>query len=392
MSLRSLIADSIQQFSIDKMSIELQSPDSLLVKANGASAASANGINATVRSGGTFGEVLNTQAALFKVEDGKQSLNSAKLLSPDVVHANQLLSQSKAYSQSNSKSIHTVEANIHQADYILAMKNIAEYKQSIASVALTTAVDPFSRNISGVGGSSPPYSVANSLSQGTSRALNALKYKSDEHALIGSRTLAADTEEAEGAESAELLARDDDSGHGQLFRDSPHHRTPQEGASDELSADELEAVGALNMSTSSHIQDLTAGGPGVIQLQMQSTLSSPEWITELAQKTIVMFGSDKHTAVITLHSADQGSLKIILHIKGDQVSVNFHSNDSEVLQALQMGSSVLKSSMLEAGLVLSHLNISSSSSYQANEAIVREGSGKLDLADLTAAKMVNFYV
>lgn len=389
MSLRLLIANFIRLFSTENMSIELQSPDSLLVKANGTSA---TGATTAVRPGGTFGEVLSSQAALFKMDDGKQNLNSAKLLSPDVVHANQLLSQSKTYSQLNSKSIHAFEANIHQAEYILAMKNIAEYKQSIASVALTTAVDPFSRNISGVGGSSPPYSVANSLSQGTSRALNALKYKSDEHALNGSRTLAADTEEAEGTESVELLARDDDSGHGQFFKDSSSHRNAHDQASEEPSADELEAMGALTMSPGNCIQDLTAGGPGAIQLQMQSTLSSPEWITELAQKTIVMFGSDKHTAVITLHSADQGSLKIILHIKGDQVSVSFHSNDSEVLQALQMGSSVLKSSMLEAGLVLSHLNISSSSSYQANEAIVREGSGKLDLADLTAAKIVNFYV
>ncbi len=395
MSLQLLIANFIRQFFTENMSIELQSHDPLLVKANGASATSGNGVNATVRSGGTFGEVLSTQAALFKMDDGKQGLNSAKLLSPDVVHANQILSQSKTYSQLNSKSIHAFEVNIHQTEYILAMKNIAEYKQSNASVALTSAVDKLGRNISRVDGSSPLYSVANPSSQGTPRTLNYLKYKADEHVLNGSRNLAGEAEEAEEAgeaEAAELLAKDDGSSHGQFLKDSPHHRNPHDKASEEPSADELEAVGALAMSSINHMQDLTSGDASAIQLQMQSSLSSPEWITELAQKTIVMFGSDKHTAVITLNSADKGSLKIILLIKGDQVSVSFHSNNSDVLQALQMGSSDLKSSMLEAGLVLSHLNISSGSSYQANEVIARDGPSKLDVTDLNAAKIVNFYV
>ena len=399
MSLRLLIANFTRLFSTENMSIELQSPDSLLVKANGISATGANGANTAVRPGGTFGEVLSSQAALFKMDDGKQNLNSAKLLSPDVVHANQLLSQSKTYSQLNSKSIHAFEANIHQAEYILAMKNIAEYKQSTAGGTLTSTIDKLGRNISGINGSSPLYSAANSLSQGTLRALNTLKYKSDEHALNGSRNLAVEAEEVEEAretEAAELLAKDDDSGHGQFFKDSSSHRNPHDQASEEPSADELEVVGALTMSSGNCIQDLASRNSGAIQLQMQSSLSSPEWITELAQKTIVMFGSDKHTAVITLNSVDKGSLKIILHIKGDQVSVNFHSNDSEVLQALQMGSSDLKSSMLEAGLILSHLHIGSSSSYQANEAVSRAEPDSIDnepdLTDLNSAKIVNFYV
>ncbi len=125
-------------------------------------------------------------------------------------------------------------------------------------------------------------------------------------------------------------------------------------------------------------------------------MSSPEWIAELAQKTVVMFGSDKHTAVITLNSADKGSLKIILQVNGDQVNASFYSNDSDVLQALQMGIDSLKASMLEAGLVLNQLNVSSSPSYRQSELAAQGDSvpfdGKLDGMDLHSAKMVNFYV
>jgi flagellar hook-length control protein FliK len=155
-------------------------------------------------------------------------------------------------------------------------------------------------------------------------------------------------------------------------------------------------MGVLAMNPNSNaIQDMTSG-TCVIHLQMQSSLSSPEWIAELAQKTVVMFGTDKHTAVITLNSADKGSLKIVLHIKGDQVSASFYSNDADVLQALQNGKGDLESSMLEAGLVLSQLNISSGSSYRQSEAAVQGDpnsfDSKLDLNDLHSAKMVSFYV
>lgn len=381
------------------MSIELQTTDSPLAKVNGVSPMNdrgGNSINGTIRSGGTFGEVLNTQAALFKMEDAKQSLNSAKLLSPDIVHANQIVAQSKAYSQSDGKSIQAFETNVHQAEYILAMKNIAEYKQSASNIPLAAAIDKLGRHIARVDGSSPILSAVNLSSSGTGipRTANQLHYKTDQSIFDASRNVAVASEEAD---EAELLAKSEDSHQGQFFQDSPRQRNPHSQDSDEPSLEELEAMGALNMNVgSSTIQDWASAEPSNLQLQMQSSLSSPEWIAELAQKTIVMFGSDKHTAVITLNSADKGSLKIILRIQGDQVSASFYSHDSDVLQALQMGSGDLKSSMLEAGLVLSELNIHSGSGYPQNESAVKTDpnavDNNLDLADLHSAKFVNFYV
>lgn len=398
MSLQSLTGNFIRQFSTEHMSIELQATDSPLLKANGVSpmtSNSSNGASGVVRSGGTFGEVLNTQAALFKMEDGKQSLNSAKLLSPDILHANQIVAQSKAYSQSNGKSIHAFEANIHQAEYILAMKNIAEYKQSTSNLPLASAIDKMGRHIVRVDGFSPMLSATNLPSSGTGipRTSNQ-HYKTDQPIFDASRNVAVTSEEAD---EAELLAKGEGSHQGQFFQDSPRQRNPHSQDSDEPSLEELEAMGALNMNVGSNtIQDWASSEPSNIQLQMQSSLSSPEWIAELAQKTIVMFGSDKHTAVITLNSSDKGSLKIILRIQGDQVSASFYSHDSDVLDKLQMGSSDLKSSMLEAGLVLSELNIHSDSGYPQNESAVKTDlnsvDSKLDLADLHSAKFVNFYV
>lgn len=373
------------------MAIELQTSDSQLVKTTGTSSVTGNSSNGITRPGGTFGEVLSTQAALFKVEDGKQGLNTAKLLSPDVAHANQLLNQSKTYSQSNAKSIQTFEANINQAAYILAMKNVAEYKQSAPNTSPLSAVNNFAQNISLVGGSGFIQSAAVSATSVAPRNINPLNQKIDHSGFQIARSITDETDEAESLVKAD--------GHSEFFKDSAGHGHSQHQSQDseEPSPEELQAMGALAINSGQHIiQDMTSSASGAIQLQMQSSMSSPEWIAELAQKTVVMFGSDKHTAVIVLNSSDKGSLKIILHINGDQVNASFYSNDSDVLQALQMGVEDLKSSMIEAGLVLSQLNVSSGSSYPQAAITVQNDSAafdnKLDVVDLHLAKMVNFYV
>ena len=375
------------------MAIELQTSDSHLVKTNGTLPINGNSGGGVPRSGGSFGEVLSTQAALFKMEDGKQGLNAAKLLSPEVTHANQILNQSKTYSESNAKSIQTFEANAHQAEYILAMKNVAEYKQGTTSASPLSTVEKFSQNISRVGVPGTIYSNSGPTFLGASRSVSQPNQKLDQSNFQISRDATDDSDETEAFEIG------DDSSPGGFFKDSPgnsnpHHRSQD---NDDTSPEELQAMGALAMNPSHiGIQDMTSSGSSTIQLQMQSSMSSPEWIAELVQKTVVMFGSDKHTAVITLNSSEKGSLKIVLHVNGDQVSASFYSNDSDVLQALQMGISDLAASMLEAGLVLSQLNVSSGSSYRQSEAAVQGDptafDSKLDLNDMHSSKMVNFYV
>jgi flagellar hook-length control protein FliK len=375
------------------MAIELQTSDSQLVKANGTLSVTGSSSTGVPRSGGSFGEVLSTQAALFKMEDGKQGLNTAKLLSPDVAHANQLLNQSKNYSDSNAKSIQTFEANTHQAAYILAMKNVAEFKQATSGASPLSVVSKLAQNNAGVAASTLMQSAAGVAGSVSSRTANPLSQKLD-HAVF--QVLRNATEETD---EAERLAKGDESTPARFFSDSSNQGNSPEYAhdSDEPSPEELQAMGALAAASGHHIiQDMTSSAPGAIQLQMQSSMSSPEWIAELAQKTVVMFGSDKHTAVITLNSADKGSLKIILQVNGDQVNASFYSNDSDVLQALQMGIDGLKASMLEAGLVLNQLNVSSGSSYRQSTVAGQNEStafdSKLDGIDLHSAKMVNFYV
>jgi flagellar hook-length control protein FliK len=375
------------------MAIELQTSDSQLAKTNGTLSVTGNGGSGVPRSGGSFGDVLSTQAALFKMEDGKQGLNTAKLLSPDVTHANQLLNQSKTYSDSNAKSIHSFEANIHQAEYILAMKNVAEYKQATSSVSSLSATNKLVQNISGAGASVLMHSAAGAAGSLNLRTAAPLNQKLDQAVFQVLRNTTGDTDEVES------LAIGDDTSSGGFFKDSSSQGNSQQHTQDsgEPSPEELQAMGALTASSGHHvIQDMTSSASGAIQLQMHSSMSSPGWIAELAQKTVVMFGSDKHTAVIILNSADKGSLKIILHVNGDQVNASFYSNDSDVLQALQTGIEDLKTSMLEAGLVLNQLNVGSSSSYHQSELAARGEpiafDDKLDGVDLHSPKMVNFYV
>jgi flagellar hook-length control protein FliK len=375
------------------MAIELQTSDSQLVKTNGSLSINGSGGAGVARSGGSFGDVLSTQAALFKMEDGKQGLNTTKLLSPDVTHANQLLNQSKSYSESNAKSIHAFEANAQQAEYILAMKNVAEYKQGISSTLPLSAVQKFGLDISRVGISGTIYSNAASTTLVTPRSSSNLTHKLDQSSFHISRDGADDVDDAESA------TKSDESRLGEFFgnaSDPQNSHHPSQEA-DETSPEELEALGALGMNLSPNgIQDSASSTSSAIQLRMQSSMSSPEWIAELAQKTVVMFGSDKHTAVITLNSPDKGSLKIVLHVNGDQVNANFYSNDADVLQAIEMGMSDLKSSMLDAGLVLNQLNVGPDSKY-SHSAVAVQGDlaavdSKLEFTDLHSAKMVNFYV
>jgi hypothetical protein len=62
----------------------------------------------------------------------------------------------------------------------------------------------------------------------------------------------------------------------------------------------------------------------------------------------------------------------------------------------RVGIADLKASMLEAGLVLNQLNVSSGSSYRQSEVTAQGESiafeSKLDGIDLHSAKIVNFYV
>ncbi|MBU3575939.1 flagellar hook-length control protein FliK [Polynucleobacter sp. UK-Mo-2m-Kol15] len=375
------------------MAIELQTNDSQLGKANGTLSVTGNSGSSVPRSAGSFGEVLTTQAALFKMDDGRQGLNTAKLLSPDVAHANQLLNQSKTYSDSNAKSIQTFETNIHQAEYILAMKNVAEYKQASSSTSSLSVVSKLAQNISGVGVSGLMHSATGSTGSVHQRTTNPLNQKLDQAIFQVLRNTANDADEAEP------LAKGEDFSPAGFFNHSSNQGNSQQHAqdSDAPSPEELQAMGVITAASGQHvIQDMTSSTSTAIQLQMQSSMSSPQWIAELAQKTVVMFGSDKHTAVITLNSADKGSLKIIIHVNGDHVNASFYSNDSHILQALQMGIDDLKASMLEGGLVLNQLNVGPDSSYHQSELAVKgEPSAfdsKLDGLDLHSAKMVNFYV
>ena len=374
------------------MAIELQTNDSQLGKVNGTLSVTGNSGNGVPRSAGSFGEVLTTQAALFKMDDGKQGLNTAKLLSPDVAHANQLLNQSKAYSDSSAKSIQTFEANIHQAEYILAMKNVAEYKQASSSASSLSVASKLAQNISGVGVSALMHS-STAAGLVNPRTANPLNQKLDQAVFQVLRNTTNDADEAEP------LVKGEDFSPAGFFNHSSNQGDSQQHAqdSDTPSPEELQAMGVIAAASGQHvIQDMTSSTSTAIQLQMQSSMSSPQWIAELAQKTLVMFGSDKHTAVITLNSADKGSLKIIIHVNGDHVNASFYSNDSHILQALQMGIDDLKASMLEGGLVLNQLHVGSDSSYHQSELAVQgEPSAfdsKLDGLDLHSAKMVNFYV
>jgi hypothetical protein len=374
------------------MAIELQTTDSSLVNANGTLPVNGNGSSGVPRAGSSFGEVLSTQAALFKMEDGKQGLNTAKLLSPDVTHANQLLSQSKGQDHSNAKSIQAFEANVHQVEYILAMKNVVEYKQSVATTLPLTALAKLGQNISMVGISGQIGLTIAPSNQMVPRSFGNLSQKLDQMGFL----IPGDA--SDDADEAESLTKADDFNNGEFFNHASNHGKSDHHSqeSNEASPEELEALGVLGLNPISNaIQDISSAASSSIQMRMQSSISSPEWIAELAQKTIVMFGSDKHTAVIILNSADKSSLKIILHINGDQVNANFYSDDAEVLDAIQVGASNLKSSMLDAGLVLNQLNVSSDSIYQQSIADAQGDQaatdGKIDLTNLHSAKMVSFY-
>jgi flagellar hook-length control protein FliK len=352
-----------------------------------------------VRSTSSFGEVLTSQASLFKTVGGKDSLDFAKILSPNVTQASQIIDKEKNMQDALVRADKVFEGNVNQADLQNLIKDSLSYKLATTNPVQAFANDKTVTTVNVLVAQTAMGTQLNKtsvVSRGTSEPFaNAQGSKDDvgfEHQTKTTCGIFLDLEESI---ESDLLNGSSKRKHSQS--------TPEEN--DETA--ELAAVEGtsfvLSQSAIDTSQEMKTNGD--LYLKMQSIFGSPEWIEELGQKTAILFSSDKHNAVINLNSDELGPLRILIHLDGDKVNVTFLSNDSQVCEAIASGFEDLRNSLLNAGVQLNQTHVGSSASYQQIQAGFLSSAPqdqpvaylnigqKLDLdGDLiTSTKIVSFY-
>ena len=353
----------------------------------------------SVQSSTSFGAVLTSQANLFKSVSGKDSLDFAKLLSPNITQASQMIDKEKSMHEALVRADRVFQGNVNQIDLQNLIKDSLSYK-----LAATNPVQAYSneKNATIVNPLLVQVTMGSQLSSAKGVFRNAEERFTVTEALkkevdFGHRLNSGKV----GFKNGEEATEDD------LLNDFSKGRNSQSNPDEKEDAVEVAVLeGVSFVLPHSNIQSGEEMKTNIdLQMKMQSIFGSPEWIEELGLKTAILFSSDKQNAVINLNSDELGPLRILIHLDGDKVNVTFLSNDSQVCDAIQSGFEDLRAALLNAGVELNQAQVSSSASYQQTQAgllhlatsdqtIGPTNPGKkldLDTDLLTSTKIVSFY-
>ena len=353
----------------------------------------------SVRSTTSFGVVLTSQASLFKTVGGKDSLDFAKLLSPNVTQASQIIDKEKRIHEALVGSDKVFNGNVNQADLQNLIKDSLSYKLATTNPVQAYANDKTVSTVNVLAAQTAmgtQFNKTSVVSRGASEPFINAQGSKDE---VGA--------EHQAKTNRAIFQRSGESIENDLLNNTPKRKHSQSTPEENDETSEMAAVeGAgfvLSQSAINTSQEIKTNCD--LQMHMQSIFGSPEWIQELGQKTAILFSSDKHNAVINLNSDELGPLRILIQLDGDKVNVTFLSNDSQVCEAIASGFENLRNSLLNAGVQLNQAYVSSSASYQQTQAgflssapqdqsmgCVNIGQ-KLDLESdlISSTKIVSFY-
>ena len=334
------------------MNIDLKAQtQSLLNNSVGQEAGGSSNAKAGAATLPIFSQLLSSQVKVFQDLDAKNTVNTAQLLSPNIVQA------SKLQAKDNPHQEEVRAAVSRQAD---AFINIAKAGE-IHSVQTSTAQNPQStqpRN-------EFPFAK---LAEMQAQAKNMR---------VISREPGLNTD----AEILQAQARRQ--GPTQALSKNATFEMPEK---DQLAAKKstnlaTEAITAMGISASENqgqgSQADTGGesefGNAPIQAntmhgQVHAQFGSLQWSEEISQRMILMVGANMHLAVLNLNPDNLGLLKIVITVKDHQVNATFVSNNADVRQALQDGLEHLRSSMSQADLVLEQADVRSGLSYEESRA------------------------
>lgn len=158
---------------------------------------------------------------------------------------------------------------------------------------------------------------------------------------------------------------------------APAHATPVDAKELEFAA----AVGkAVNMneqaaqhesrmldSVASTLAQSTAQAPAPalqpnaspVQSQLNATVATPAWNTELGHKVVWMVGAKEHVAELRLNPPELGPLDIKLTVSGNETTAVFTSPHGAVRDAVESALPRLREVLAESGVMLGNASVTS---------------------------------
>ena len=312
--------------------------------------------NSTTAGAGApaFGQLLSSQVKGFQERDGKYTVNSAQLLSPNVMHATKMIAKANSHFAS------------HAAQDDRPAEAVDPSKTSIAARA--PGIELHSNGKSNTASQIAYAQLAEMQSQGKNMRLLAegtqLARAPNQ---VGAEYLMSQTRFTGFVAAVDKFAlpAGDDRGQNNAKKSSAPDTAAITAAG--ITAAEQQRGGQGNSAHSDADPEFTSLSTNTLNTQIHASFGSLQWNEEISQKMIFMISANMHTAVLNLNPENLGPLKIIITVKDQLVDSTFVSNNADVRQTLQDGIDHLRTSMAETGLTLGQADVRSGQSFQESQ-------------------------
>ncbi|QWD97882.1 flagellar hook-length control protein FliK [Polynucleobacter sp. MG-5-Ahmo-C2] len=299
-----------------------------------------------------FSQLLTSQVKVFQELDAKNTVNTAQLLSPNIVQASKLQAKD----------------NPHQEEIRAAVSRQADAFVNIAKSGEVNSAQVSTPQASTLSQGRTEFAYAK-LAEMQAQAKNMRVFSKESGPNTDSEVLQAQARSRLGSFQAVLKSTSFEV-----------HEKDQLAPKKSVNP-ETEAITAMGISASENQgHGGEAGSSGESELanlpiqgntmhgQVHALFGSLQWSEEISQRMILMVGANMHLAVLNLNPDNLGLLKIVITVKDHQVNATFVSNNADVRQALQDGLEQLRSSMSEVDLILEQADVRSGASYEESEA------------------------
>ena len=299
-----------------------------------------------------FSQLLTSQVKVFQELDAKNTVNTAQLLSPNIVQASKLQAKD----------------NPHQDEVRAAISRQADAFVNIAKSGEVTSARSSSPQANTLNQSRTEFAYAK-LAEMQAQAKNMRVFSRESALNIDGEVHQTQARSRLDSFQAALKSTSFET-----------HEKDQLAPKKSVNA-ETEAITAMGISASENEGQGGQAGTGGDSLfgeapiqantmhgQVHALFGSLQWSEEISQRMILMVGASMHLAVLNLNPDNLGLLKIVITVKDHQVSATFVSNNADVRQALQEGLEQLRSSMSQADLVLEQADVRSGASYEESQA------------------------
>lgn len=339
------------------MNIDLKAQaQSLLNSSVGKEAGASSNANAnpTAATLPIFSQLLTSQVKVFQEMDAKNTVNTAQLLSPNIVQASKLQAKVNAHQDEVRAAIN------RQTDAFINIAKSGEMNSSPASSTQNTQVSQVRTE----------FAYAK-LAEMQAQAKNMRVFSRESGPSVNGEVLQAQARNR--LDSVQTISK------STVFEIPDKDQV----ASKKSVNSGTEAVTAMGISAADHQgQGGQAGSNGESELgdvstqvntmhgQVHALFGSLQWSEEISQRVIFMVGANMHLAVLNLNPDNLGLLKIVITVKDHVVNATFVSNNADVREALQNGLEQLRSSMSQVDLILEEANVRSGASYEESQASV----------------------